>query len=669
MKSTPVHNFVFRNNSDLTFTDKSTEWGFEQKGFSNGAAYADFDNDGDLDLVISNQNETASLFRNMTRESNPSSSNYLDINLKGAGKNDFGLGSKVYVYTRQGGVQYIEEMPTRGYQSCVSTRLHFGLKSSDYADSVRVVWPQGKVSLLKNVKANQILTVSEEAANQKEQAAPVPSKIFASADPLISYEHVEYGSNDFQRQALMKTMLSPVGPVIAVGDVNGDKLPDVFVGGAKENPGKLFIQTVNGTFTPSTGLNLKDDIASTDADAFFFDADKDGDLDLYIVSGGYNDYSRNDKALQDRLYINNGAGRFTKQADALPPMLNSKSCVKAADIDKDGDMELFVGGRVMPGEYPLPQQSYILDSDKPGHFKNITQSILPELASAGMVTDAAWIDLNKDSWPDLIIAGEFMPLRVFINENGKRFREATKTWFAQPEVGLWNHLAVADIDGDGNQDIIAGNFGTNSQLKASPTQPLELTYKDFDNNGTVDPILTYYVQGKSYPFAGHDEMVNQIGVLKRKFPDFASYANATISDIFTPGDLKGATVLSATELRTAIFRNTGSKFEKRLLPVEAQFAPVYAIEVLDYNKDGNPDFILAGNQSANCVKIGVIDANYGQLYEGDGKGNFRYIPQAQSGLSVTGDVKSLKFITIRGRRYLLAGISNFGVVTYRMNSR
>ena len=321
----------------------------------------------------------------------------------------------------------------------------------------------------------------------------------------------------------------------------------------------------------------------------------------------------------------------------------------------------------MPGEYPVPQQSYILDSDRPGHYKNITQTMLPELASAGMVTDAAWVDLNKDSWPDLIIAGEFMPVRVFINENGKKFREATKSWFDVTEGGLWNKIAVADFDSDGNMDIIAANFGTNSQLKSSASEPLELTYKDFDNNGTIDPIMTYYVQGKSYPFAGRDEMVNQIGVLRKKFPDYASYSTATLADIFTPGDLKGAGVLSATELRTVFYKNTGSKFEKHILPQEAQFAPVYAIEIFDYNRDGDLDFVLAGNQSANCVKIGVIDANYGQLFEGDGKGNFKYISQPISGLSITGDVKSLKFLTIRGRRYLLAGINNYGIVTYRMN--
>lgn len=668
MKSTPLHNYIFKNNKDLTFTDKSMEWGFEEKGFSNGAAYSDLDNDGDLDLIISNQNEVASIYRNMLRETNPATTHYLDIKLRGGGRNVNGLCSKVYVFSKLG-VQYFEEMPTRGYQSSVSTKLHFGLGALGSADSVRVVWPSGKVSLLSNIKADQVLTINEESALKKDIKAVSPQTIFSPIETLIKYEHAEYGSNDFQRQPLLKTMLSPTGPVMAAADVNGDGLTDIYIGGAKENPGKLYIQTANGTFTPSPSFGFKEDLVCTDADALFFDADRDGDMDLYIVSGGYNDYQKNDKALQDRLYINNGSGKFTRHSESLPQMLTSKSCVRAADFDKDGDVELFVGGRVMPGEYPVPQQSFLLKSDKPGHFRNVAPAVLPELTAAGMVTDAQWVDLNKDSWPDLIIAGEFMPIRVFINEKGKKFTEATKSWFEPSEGGLWNKIAVADFNGDGNMDIIAGNFGTNSQLQCSPSEPLELTFKDFDNNGTIDPILTYYVQGKSYPFAGHDEIINQISVLKRKFPDYASYSTATLRDIFSPGDLKGANVLTATEIRTVLYKNTGTHFEKKMLPVEAQFSPVYAIEVGDFNKDGNPDFILAGNQSANCVKIGVIDASYGQLFEGDGKGNFRYVSQPVSGLSITGDVKSMKSVTIKGKRYLLAGINNYGVVTYRLNTK
>lgn len=666
MTSTPVHNFIYKNNKDLTFSDKSMEWGLEKKGFSNGSAYSDLDNDGDLDLVVSNQNESASLYRNMLRESKLPGTNFLSIQLKGTGKNSSGLGSKAYVYTRKG-VQYIEQMPTRGYQSCVSNKLHFGLADNEVVDSVRIEWPRGNVSVLKNISANQQISIAESNVKQKSAPFIAAVKPFSPMESLIKYEHNEYGSNDFQRQPLLTTMLSVCGPVIATADVNGDKLTDVFVGGTKENPGKLYLQLANGTFTASASFNFKEDFRCTDSDALFFDADNDGDQDLYIVSGGYHDYVKNDKALQDRLYLNNGTGRFTRSTEALPPMLNSKSCVRVADIDKDGDADLFVGGRVMPGEYPKPQESYILINDGAGHFKNAAVSFLPELSTGGMITDAVWVDLNKDSWPDLITAGEFMPVRVFINEQGKKFREATKSWFDVPEGGLWNKITTADFDHDGNMDLIAGNFGTNSQLKSSANEPLSLTFKDFDNNGTVDPILTYYNEKQSYPWASRDEMLGQLPVLRRKFPTYESYSEARLSDLFPAGDLKTAGVLSATELRTVVFRNTGSKFKKQLLPVEAQFSPVYAIETLDYNQDGNTDFILAGNQNAICVRLGVMDASFGQLYEGDGKGNFRYISQPASGLSLTGDVKSLKVLTINKKRYLLAGVNNLGIVTFKMN--
>ncbi len=667
MTSTPVHNYIFKNNKDLTFTDKSMAWGFEKKGFSNGAAYSDLDNDGDLDLVVSNQNETASLYKNISRDLNPSA-NYLSIRLKGSGKNTSGLGSKVYVYTGKG-VQYAEQMPSRGYQSCVSKDLHFGLSGSKTADSVRVEWPRGKVSTLRNIKANQLIVISEDDSRQMATFANSAGTIFSPVVSPVTYEHTEYGSNDFERQPLLTSMLSICGPVMATADVNGDKLTDVFVGGTKENPGKLYLQSSSGSFTASRDFNFRDDINCTDADAMFFDADKDGDQDLYVASGGYHDYVKNDKSLQDRLYLNNGSGRFTKATNAIPQMLNSKSSVCAADIDKDGDQDLFTGGYVMPGEYPKPQESYLLINDGSGHFKNMAPSILPDLIKGGMITDAVWTDLNKDTWPDLVTVGEFMPVRVFINEQGKKFSEATRSWFSVPVTGLWKEIALADFDKDGNMDLIAGNFGTNSQLKASLNEPLELTFKDFDNNGSVDPVLTYYVLHKSYPFPSRNEMLNQINSLRVRFPSFESYSDARLTDLFSPENLKTASVLSATELRTVLFRNTGSRFEKHDLPVEAQFAPVHAIEILDYNLDGNPDFILAGNQNAMCVRLGVMDASYGQLYEGDGKCNFRYIPQPVSGLRMTGDVRSLKVITIRGNRHLLAGINNSGILAYRLNSK
>ena len=668
MTSTPVHNYIFKNNKDLTFTDKSLDWGFEKKGFSNGAAYSDLDNDGDLDLVVSNQNETASVFRNMSRESGRPGANYLSIRLEGADKNTSGLGSKIYIYTGNG-VQYMEQMPSRGYQSCVSKYLNFGLNDIKVVDSVKVLWPRGIVSIIKNIKSNQKVSIAERGEKQNNPFVISSKTVFSPAKPLINYEHTEYGSNDFERQPLLTSMLSICGPVMAAVDVNGDKLIDVFAGGTKESPGKLFLQSANGTFTVSRDFNFSDDLNCTDADALFFDADNDGDQDLYVVSGGYHDYNKNDKALQDRLYLNNGSGRFTRTTGVLPRMLNSKSSVCAADFDKDGDIDLFIGGYFMPGEYPDPQESYLLINDGSGHFKNLASSFLPDLVSGGMITDAEWVDLNKDSWPDLITVGQFMPVRVFLNDKGKKFTEATRSWFDVPEKGFWNKISAADFDHDGNIDLIAGNFGTNSQLKSSVNTPIELTFKDFDNNGSVDPILTYYIQNQSYPFASRNEMLKQIRSLSTKFPTYESYSNARLADLFPSENLKTATVLSANELRTVFFKNTGNRFEKHILPVEAQFAPVHAIEILDYNLDGNLDFILAGNQNAMCVRLGVMDANYGQLFEGNGKGSFRYISQTLSGLDLTGDIRSLKILTVKGNRYLIAGINNLGIVTYRMNSR
>ena len=667
MTSTPLHNYIFRNNRDLTFTDKSIDWGMEKKGFSNGAAFSDLDNDGDLDLIVSNQNETASIYRNMQSESGSLNSNFIEIRLKGADKNTDGLGSKVYVFTGKN-VQYTEQAPSRGYQSCMSKVLHFGLGGSTIIDSIRIEWPRGRVSLMRNVNVNRIITVDEKEAGKRAPVKLAPDVVFSPAESPVKYEHTEWGSNDFERQPLLTTMLSVCGPIMATGDVNGDKLTDIYVGGTKENPGKLFIQSQGGKFTASANFSFPEDANCTDADALFFDADNDGDLDLYVVSGGYHDYVRNDKALQDRLYLNNGSGRFTKSSGSLPPMLTSKSCVKAADFDKDGDMDLFVGGRVMPGEYPRPQESFLLVNDGTGKFKNMIQTLIPDLAQGGMITDAVWADINGDGWPDLVTVGEFMPVRVFINDKGKRFRDETSKWFSSPETGFWNKIVAADFDHDGRPDLAAGNWGLNSQLKASLKEPVELIFKDFDNNGTIDPILTYYIQGESYPFASRNELISQISSMRGKFPDYESYSQAKLKDLFSAENLKNASYLQAGELRSVIFRNTGTTFEKHVLPAEAQFAPVHAIEILDYNLDGNPDLILAGNQNAMCVRLGVMDANYGQLFQGDGKCGFKYISQTISGLQMTGDVRSLKTVNISGKLWLFAGISNVGVSAYKLNS-
>jgi enediyne biosynthesis protein E4 len=666
MSSTPLHNYIFRNVDGIHFENESNFWGFEKLTFSNGASYSDLDNDGDLDLIVSNQNAEALIYKNLSRDNN--SNSFLTIQLKGTNRNTRAWGTSITAYVG-GKMQYLEQMPVRGYQSSVTDKLHFGLGDATQIDSVVVMWPGGNKSVVKNVKANQSIEIDEAegapfSVKEKQQAT-----VFSPANAPLYYRYREYGANDFKRQPLLTTMLSPCGPLMATADVNGDGMTDVFVGGTKGSPGKLFTQTLNESFAPSLDLDLKEDILCSDADALFLDADTDGDVDLYIVSGGYHDYVRDDKALQDRLYINDGKGKFTKSVDALPGILSSKSCVATSDFDLDGDLDLLVGGRVVPGIYPTCPQSYLLINNGKGRFTDMTNSVLPLLADVGMVTDAAWIDLNKDKYPDLLLTGEFMPIRVFINQQGKGFEEQTRQYFDEANNGLWNRLAIADFDHDGDDDFVTGNFGLNSQLKASKEKPLTLVYNDFDKNSSIDPILVTHIQGKPYPFAGRDELLDQIYPMRKKFTSYAAYADATLTSLFTAEELKSAKTLTADELRTVYFENTGSKFVKHALPVEAQYAPVHAIEILDYNNDGNLDLILGGNQSAIRIRVGQIDANYGQLYQGNGKGNFTYVPQLASGISLSGDVKSLKMVKTGTKNYLLAGVNSLGIIAFQLNTK
>jgi len=665
MTSTPVHNYMFRNNGDLTFDDKSLSWGFEERNFSSGAAYADLDNDGDLDIITNNQNALASVYRNLARENHPGR-HYLQIALKGEGKNPGAIGAKVTVFTGRE-KQYFEKMSTRGFQSRVSDRIHIGLNDVARVDSLIVEWPRGEKTVLRDVSADQLLNISEkDPFAPGGETAPEHVPVFTAANSAVPYVHAEEGYNDFKRQPLLLTMLTTCGPVMSVGDVNNDGLEDLFTGGAQGNPGRIFIQKADGAFEESNADIF--DKKFTDADALFFDADGDGDSDLYVVSGGYNEYTAQDPALQDRLYMNDGRGRFTEATDRLPEMLVSKSCVAASDYDHDGDVDLFVGGRVIPGQYPVTPETFLLENNG-GKFKKVTGEKMKRLADIGMVTDAEWFDVDGDGWDDLVVAGEFMAIEIFINKQGKGLENQTRKYFDAPLRGLWSKMVARDFDGDGDQDMVVGNLGLNTQLKASAQEPLEMVYKDFDKNGSVDPILNYYIQGESYPFASRDELLDQMYSMRSRFTDYASYANAKLSDVFPKGDLKDARSLKATVLESLYLENTGEKFVVHELPVHAQFSPVYAMATLDYNSDGNMDLVLAGNQSAIRIRIGVIDANFGQLYAGDGKGNFRYVPQTESGLRLTGDTKSLQVIRSHGAELLMVGTNNVGVHTYRVNRR
>lgn len=666
MSSTPIHDYLFKNVSGKEFIDKSLEWGFETPVFSNGAAYADLDNDGNLDLVVNHLNETAGIFRNKASQSD-GKVNFLQVSLRGAGKNTSGIGARVTLHTKSG-IQYMEQQPTRGFQSSVSHRIHFGLGSLEAVDSLHLVWPQGKEQWLRNIAPNQLLILKEkEALGNFDQMQADSNPVFSPIVSPISYSHQEPGYNDFKRQPLLSHMLSPSGPVIAVGDVNNNGFTDVFVGGAEGNPGKLYFQVSTGKFLESQGLDLSEDSKSADSDALFFDANGDGWLDLYLVSGGYHDFDSDSPELQDRLYLNEGGGKFRKSSTALPDMAVSGSVVKAIDFDKDGDLDLFVGGRVVPGQYPKTPDSYLLVNDGQGIFKNQTAEIFPGLKNMGMVTDAQVLDLNGDGWEDLLVVGDWMPITVFINQQGKGFENRTKDFFDQPLSGMWSTLQAADFDRDGDLDLIAGNFGLNSQLKASDAEPLTLVYSDFDGNGSVDPILVHYIKGQPYPYMSRDALLDQMYGMRSKFTDYESFAEARLEDLFSDEQLEKAEKIMINELRTVYLENQNGSFKVHQLPIEAQFAPVYAIGILDHNEDGNLDVVLGGNQNTTRLRLGVMDANFGQLYEGNGNGGFTYISSPESGLTFSGDVKSLEVIDLSYLKILLVGINNQGVAAYLLN--
>jgi enediyne biosynthesis protein E4 len=659
MESTKTHNYIFRNNGDLTFSNKVKDWGFADPLLTNGAVYADLDMDGDLELILNNVNEKAVIYENTAK------GNYLKVNLTGEGMNRNGIGAKVSVYFN-GQMGFQEYMPARGFQSSMQGPLHFGLGEAQTADSVVVVWPSRKKQTLRNIPAGQTVNVNEAEATDGATPKVKPLPYFSPASGVLNFRHRETPAADFKRQALLPYMISAYGPAMAAGDVNGDGLEDVFVGGGKLQAGDIFLQTPDGRFVPSNQEALQQDLVADDVAAVFFDADGDGDLDLYVVSGGY-DYLPKDLALQDRLYFNDGRGRFERRKDALPPMLVSGGCIAAADFDGDGDIDLFVGGRVIPGEYPVTPESFLLINDGKGVFKTAGADVAPGLAEAGMVCGAQWMDYDNDGRQDLILAGEWTPIRFFRNEGG-RLSEATQNVVSRSTAGWWNCLELADLDGDGDLDIIAGNLGTNNQIKVSLDLPAKLYYADFDDNGSVDPILTYPIQGVNYPAFSLDELAGQMPSVKKKFNSYAPYAEAKIEDILSAEQLAKGQVLSAGNAETVWFENKGNgKFEMRSLPMQAQFAPVYSIAVIDANQDGAPDLLLAGNLERTRTTMGKFDANYGALLLNDGKGNFRYVPQYRSGLSLKGDVRRTVTITRNNDLLIFFGLNNAEVTGYRLD--
>ncbi len=659
--SSNLTNYVFQNGRNLQFKNVTRAWGLDRPSNSNGAAYADLDNDGDLDLIVNNVNLPAFIYQNQANTL--TKNHFLKIKTQGKGANTQGIGAQLTLYS-SGQEQYLEQMPTRGYQSSVSPILHFGLGEKAGVDSLRVVWTSGKMQMLMNPKVDQLLLVSEIDATGIFKWGEKANAIFQEIPSPIAHQDVKLEINDFYRQPLLVNPLSFSGPCLVKADVNGDGLEDVFVGGGKDQASELYLQLKGGNFSKKATPAFAADAASQVTDAVFFDANGDGVPDLYIAHGGYADFAPNDARFQDKLYLNDGQGNFTPSPNALPKMLTSTGAICAGDFTGDGKPDLFVGGRVVPGRYPETPESYLLVNDGKGNFTNQTARISPTLAKIGLVTDAASTDLNGDGKADLVIVGEWMPITVFIQENGK-LTNKTKDYFDKEYKGWWNTLLVDDLNGDGKPDLVAGNQGLNSQVRASDKEMAALHYKDFDGNGTIDPILSFYVQGKNYPYITRDELVMQMSSMGARYPDYKSYADVTLNDLFSAPELKDAGKLAANYLQTACFINAGNKFQRKELPLETQFSPVFAIASLDYDQDGKQDLLLGGNISQGRLRLGKYDANYGLLLKGDGKGSFSAVPQQQSGFRLTGDVRSIMLVGDK----VLFGINQGVVRSYQKTER
>lgn len=652
MPQTKLSNYMFRNKDDLSFENVTKQWGLKTTNVSNGVAYADLDNDGDLDIVVNNMGEKASIYRN----NNIAHGNYLTVQLKGLSGNTNAIGSRIDIISKSGKHQTVEQQPVRGYLSTMEPIVHFGLGKDSLVTSLTVRWPRGGYTVLKNIKVNQTLTIDESKVKADSSLVTVIDHVAfteVSKESRINFDEPENGYVDYGKESLLPWQLSKQGPKLSKADVNGDGLEDVFIGAPQNGKPCLYLQQKNGSFKLSASQPWQVDNNCDDVQSVFFDADGDKDMDLYIVSGG--NENADASIMQDRLYINDGKGNFTKAKNALPLMNASKSCVTVADYNGDGKPDIFVGGRVVPGSYGLIPQSFLLQNEtENGHIKfvDVTASIAGGLQHAGMITSAVWTDLNNDHRPDLIVAGEWMPVKIFINAKNK-LEDKTKEYGLQNSNGLWTCIVPMDIDNDGDEDFLLGNLAPNTQFNASTQQPMNLYVNDFLNVGKTEPVLCYYIQGKSYPYPSRDEMLEEMPVLRKKFNHYKDYAVASFNDVFSKEQQKGMVRLKVNELKNCWLENKNGQLILHELPLFAQFSSIQGAVVTDVNNDGVKEIFAAGNFYPFRVQLGREDAGKGILLQWNSKKHDLVQSNIPLGICADGDVRDVLSVENTNREQLI----------------